>query len=62
VLRHEAVGMFLTHCGWNSMIESIASGVPMLCWPVGGDQQTNCRFACTEWGVGMELASDGTQC
>ncbi|CAD6257262.1 unnamed protein product [Miscanthus lutarioriparius] len=59
VLRHEAVGMFLTHCGWNSMLESIASGVPMLCWPVGGDQQTNCRFACTEWGVGMELAGDG---
>jgi UDP:flavonoid glycosyltransferase YjiC (YdhE family) len=52
--------MFLTHCGWNSMLESIVSGVPMLCWPVGGDQQTNCRFACTEWGVGLELAGDGT--
>ncbi|TKW39220.1 hypothetical protein SEVIR_1G164332v4 [Setaria viridis] len=58
VLRHEAVGAFLTHCGWNSMLESICSGVPMLCWPFGADQQTNCRFACMEWRVGVEVGGD----
>ncbi|CAN6251567.1 unnamed protein product [Urochloa humidicola] len=58
VLRHKAVGAFLTHCGWNSMLESICCGVPMLCWPFTADQQTNCRFACTEWRVGVEVGGD----
>ncbi|KAG5252565.1 7-deoxyloganetin glucosyltransferase [Salix suchowensis] len=57
VLNHPSVGGFLTHCGWGSIIESISSGVPMLCWPSFGDQQTNCRYTCTEWGIGMEIDS-----
>ncbi|TVU50171.1 hypothetical protein EJB05_01531, partial [Eragrostis curvula] len=56
VLRHDAVGAFLTHCGWNSMLESICAGVPMLCWPIVGDQQTNARVACAEWHVGVEIS------
>ncbi|XP_022762410.1 7-deoxyloganetin glucosyltransferase-like [Durio zibethinus] len=55
VLNHPAIAGFLTHSGWNSTIESIGSGVPMICWPFFAEQQTNCRFACTEWGVGMEI-------
>ncbi|KAL6899280.1 hypothetical protein ACP4OV_005938 [Aristida adscensionis] len=58
VLRHEAVGAFLTHCGWNSMLESLCAGVPMLCWPFEGDQQTNSRLACAEWRVGVEIGED----
>ncbi|RLM80499.1 7-deoxyloganetin glucosyltransferase-like [Panicum miliaceum] len=58
VLRHGAVGAFLTHCGWNSMLESVCAGVPMLCWPFAADQQTNSRMACTEWRVGVELSED----
>jgi len=58
VLRHEAVGVFLTHSGWNSMTESLSAGVPMLCWPFFAEQQTNRRYACAEWGVGMEVDGD----
>ncbi|EMS57769.1 UDP-glycosyltransferase 85A2 [Triticum urartu] len=58
VLEHEAVGVFLTHSGWNSSLEGICGGVPMVCWPFFAEQQTNCRFKCTEWGIGMEIGDD----
>ncbi|PSS07864.1 7-deoxyloganetin glucosyltransferase [Actinidia chinensis var. chinensis] len=58
VINHASVGMFLTHNGWNSTIESICSGVPMACCPFFADQQINCRYCCTEWGVGMEIDND----
>ncbi|KAF7005802.1 hypothetical protein CFC21_020902 [Triticum aestivum] len=61
VLHHEAVGAFLTHCGWNSMLEGLSAGVPMLCWPFFAEQQTNSRYACVEWGVGMEVDDDVRQ-
>ncbi|CAL5017810.1 unnamed protein product [Urochloa decumbens] len=58
VLAHEAVALFLTHSGWNSTIESISAGVPMLSWPFFAEQQTNCRYKCTEWGIGMEIGGE----
>ncbi|PIA30151.1 hypothetical protein AQUCO_05700092v1 [Aquilegia coerulea] len=60
VLGHPSVGAFLTHCGWNSMTETICGGVPVMCWPFNADQQTNCHCACTSsiWGIGMEINPD----
>ncbi|CAN6272293.1 unnamed protein product [Urochloa humidicola] len=57
VLRHPAVGGFLTHSGWNSTTESVAAGVPMVCWPGFADQYTYtiCKYACEVWGVGVKL-------
>uniref|UniRef100_A0A1J3D3J2 UDP-glycosyltransferase 85A2 n=1 Tax=Noccaea caerulescens TaxID=107243 RepID=A0A1J3D3J2_NOCCA len=58
VLSHPAIGGFLTHCGWNSTLESLCGGVPMICWPFFAEQPTNCKFSCDEWGVGMEIGGD----
>ncbi|XP_052179002.1 7-deoxyloganetin glucosyltransferase-like isoform X2 [Diospyros lotus] len=58
VLNHPSVGGFLTHSGWNSILESLSAGVPMICWPVLADQQTNCRYANKHWGIGMEIDND----
>jgi hypothetical protein len=56
VLRHAAVGCYLTHCGWNSTLEAIRHGVPLLCYPVSGDQFINCAHITGPWGIGLRLA------
>ncbi|XP_038701583.1 linamarin synthase 1-like [Tripterygium wilfordii] len=59
VLQHPSIGTFVTHCGWNSVTESLCGGgVPLICWPFFAEQQTNCKYACSEWGIGMEVDCD----
>ncbi|KAL6896745.1 hypothetical protein ACP4OV_007317 [Aristida adscensionis] len=55
VLRHRAVGCFLTHCGWNSTLEAAVEGVPTVCWPFSADQQINSRFVGAVWKTGLDM-------
>jgi UDP:flavonoid glycosyltransferase YjiC (YdhE family) len=57
VLAHEAVGCYLTHCGWNSTLEAIQHGVRLLCYPVSGDQFINSAFIVKMWETGIRLRS-----
>ncbi|KAL5213889.1 hypothetical protein ABZP36_003041 [Zizania latifolia] len=55
VLRHAAIGCYLTHCGWNSTVEAIHHGIRMLCYPVSGDQFINCAYITRVWEIGLKL-------
>ncbi|KAF0906631.1 hypothetical protein E2562_012213 [Oryza meyeriana var. granulata] len=55
VLRHRAVGCFLTHAGWNSTQEAAVEGMPMVCWPFFADQQINSRFVGAVWRTGLDM-------
>ncbi|CAL4898187.1 unnamed protein product [Urochloa decumbens] len=59
VLRHRAAGAFVTHCGWNSTLEGVAAGVPMLCWPLYAEQGLNKVFVVEEMRLGVGMAKDG---
>lgn len=60
VLAHDAVGCFISHCGWNSTIEAISLGVPVVAMPQFLDQMTNAHFVEHIWQVGIKPKTDDT--
>ncbi|EAZ45385.1 hypothetical protein OsJ_30031 [Oryza sativa Japonica Group] len=59
VLAHGAVGCFVTHCGWNSTVEAVSAGVPMVAVAQWSDQPTNARYVEEAWRVGVRARADG---
>ncbi|KAG0449162.1 hypothetical protein HPP92_027447 [Vanilla planifolia] len=55
VLSHVTVGGFVSHCGWNSTLESLANGVPMVAWPIQYDQRMNALLLMEGVGVALRL-------
>ncbi|XP_060194459.1 UDP-glycosyltransferase 83A1-like [Lycium barbarum] len=53
VLAHPSIACFVSHCGWNSTVESVSNGVPFLCWPYFADQLFNQSYICDIWKVGL---------
>ncbi|WCJ41496.1 UDP-Glycosyltransferase superfamily protein [Euphorbia peplus] len=55
ILSHKSTGAFLSHCGWNSVMESLSQGVPMIGWSLAGEQAFNSKMLAEEMGVSVEL-------
>lgn len=55
ILKHESVGVFLNHCGWNSVLESIVAGVPIIGRPFFGDHQLNTWMVEKVWKIGVRI-------
>ncbi|PWZ45114.1 Crocetin glucosyltransferase 2 [Zea mays] len=58
VLAHKATGCFFTHCGWNSTLEAIVNGVPMVAIPHWADQPTISKYMESLWGLGVRVRKD----
>ncbi|KAH0997602.1 hypothetical protein GBA52_021466 [Prunus armeniaca] len=58
VLCHSSVGGFWTHCGWNSTLEAVFAGVPMLTFPLFLDQLPNSRQIVEEWRIGGRVKTE----
>nr|AFJ52990.1 UDP-glycosyltransferase 1 [Linum usitatissimum] len=60
VLRHPAVACFVTHCGWNSTMEAISAGKPVVTFPQWGDQVTDAKFLVDVFEVGVRMGRGAT--
>ncbi|GAV69561.1 UDPGT domain-containing protein [Cephalotus follicularis] len=55
VLAHPALACFITHCGWNSMLETMTAGVPVIAYPQWTDQPTNAKLVTDVFSIGLRL-------
>ncbi|KAJ6973172.1 crocetin glucosyltransferase [Populus alba x Populus x berolinensis] len=58
VLSHPSIGCFVTHCGWNSTLESLVSGVPVVAFPHWTDQGTNAKLIEDVWKTGVRVVAN----
>ncbi|XP_019091999.1 PREDICTED: UDP-glycosyltransferase 71B1-like [Camelina sativa] len=58
VLKSPAIGAFVTHCGWNSILESLWFGVPMAAWPIFAEQQFNAFHMVEELGLAADVRKE----
>ncbi|EOA19163.1 hypothetical protein CARUB_v10007840mg [Capsella rubella] len=57
ILDHQATGGFVTHCGWNSLLEGVAAGLPMVTWPVGAEQFYNEKLVTQVLRTGVSVGA-----
>ncbi|PRQ53387.1 putative hexosyltransferase [Rosa chinensis] len=58
VLSHRSIACFVSHCGWNSIMEGLGYGVPFLCWPYFADQFLNRTYISEIWKIGLGFERD----
>ncbi|KAL6539795.1 hypothetical protein OROHE_011566 [Orobanche hederae] len=61
ILGHVSTGGFMSHCGWNSCMESISMGVPIAAWPMHSDQPANAVLVTRVLGIGVEVRDWGSR-
>ncbi|KAJ9540974.1 hypothetical protein OSB04_027480 [Centaurea solstitialis] len=61
ILKHESVKGFVSHCGWNSVLEGMCWKVPILAWPMMAEQHMNARMMVEEIKIGLRVETcDGS--
>jgi len=58
ILSHPSLGCFVTHCGWSSTLESLASGIPVVAFPYFSDQVTNAKMMVDVWKIGVRVSAN----
>jgi hydroquinone glucosyltransferase len=58
VLKHPSTGGFLTHCGWNSTLEAVTHGMPMIAWPLYAEQRMNATILAEEIGIAIKPVAE----